>query len=71
MVVKITTLPNVKFWFYKSVLKKKWRKVPGGVLGGYFRGMARVRSTCRVLPKEMGWSCVIDLDLLREVVMFD
>jgi hypothetical protein len=45
--------------------------VPGGVLGGYCRGMARVRSTCRVLPKEMGWSCVIDLDLKREVVMFD
>jgi hypothetical protein len=64
--VEITTLPNVKFWFYKSVFSKKWRKVPGGVLGGYYRGTAMVRSTCRVLPKEMGWSCVIDLDFIKE-----
>jgi hypothetical protein len=71
MVGKITTLPNGKFWFYQSVFRNKWRKVPGGVLGGYCRGTAMVRSTCRVLPKEMGWSCVIDLDLKREVVMFD
>jgi hypothetical protein len=49
------------------VLQKCFRKngegVPDGVLGGYRRGTAMVRSTCMVLPKEMRWSCVIDLDL--------
>jgi hypothetical protein len=42
---------------------KNGEGVPDGVLGGYCRGTAMVRSTCRVLPKEMRWSCVIDLDL--------
>jgi hypothetical protein len=35
--------------------------VPDGVLGGYCRGMVKVQSTCRVLPMEWRWSCVIDL----------
>jgi hypothetical protein len=39
----------------------KWRKVSDGVLGGYCRGMEKVRSTWRVLPRIWKWSCVIDL----------
>jgi hypothetical protein len=40
------------FGFIKMYLEK-WRNVLDGVLGGYCRGMVVVRSTCRVLPKEM------------------
>jgi hypothetical protein len=36
-VVKITTLPNVRFWFYKW-FSRKMEFVPDGVLGGYGRG---------------------------------
>jgi hypothetical protein len=32
-----------------------------GVLGGYYRGTGMVRSTCRVLPRNWRWSCLIDL----------
>jgi hypothetical protein len=39
--------------------------VSGGVLGGYCRGTTMVQSPCRVLPKEIGWSCVIDLDFIK------
>jgi hypothetical protein len=67
---KITTLPNVRFWFYK-VFSEKWRKVPDEVLGGYCRGTGMVRSTCRVLPRNWRWSCAIDLVLWMEVVIFD
>jgi hypothetical protein len=45
---------------FKKVFSKKWRKVPGGVLGGYYRGTVVVRGTCRVLPRKWRWSCVID-----------
>jgi hypothetical protein len=48
------------FCFHKDVFKKM-EKVPDEVLGGYCRGMVIVCSTCRVLPKEWRWSCVIDL----------
>jgi hypothetical protein len=46
------------------VLKKvfgKWRKVSDGVLREYYRGMGKVWSTWRVLPRRWKWSCVIDL----------
>jgi hypothetical protein len=35
--------------------------VPDGVLGGYCCGKGMVRSTCRVLPRNWRWSCLIDL----------
>jgi hypothetical protein len=48
------------------VLQNVFRKmefVPDGVLGGYCRGTGMVRSTCRVLPRNLRWSYVIDLVL--------
>jgi hypothetical protein len=63
-------LAQCRFCFQR-LISKKWRKVPNGVLGGYCRGTDLVRSTCRVLPKEGRWSCVIDRKLIRMVVMFD
>jgi hypothetical protein len=53
-------LAQCRFCFHKDVFKKM-EKVPDGVLEGYYRGTGIVRSTCRVLPEEWGWSCVIDL----------
>jgi hypothetical protein len=55
-------LAQCRFCFQR-MFSEKWRKVPDGVLEGYCHGMVMVRSTCRVLPKEMRWSCVIDLEL--------
>jgi hypothetical protein len=49
--------------FVLNMFLEKWRRVPDGVLGGYFRGMGMVWSTCRVLPRNWRWSCVIDLIL--------
>jgi hypothetical protein len=63
-------IAQCQFWFYKVFLEK-WRRVPDGVLGGYYRGTGMVWSTCRVLPRNWGWSCAIDLVLWMEVVMFD
>jgi hypothetical protein len=63
-------IAQCQFWFYK-VFSEKWRRVPDGVLGGYCRGTGMVRSTCRVLPRNWRWSCVIDLVLWMEMVMFD
>jgi hypothetical protein len=40
---------------------RKWRKVSDGVLRVYCRGMGKVQSTWRVLPRRWKWSCVIDL----------
>jgi hypothetical protein len=45
---------------FSKVDFEKWRKVPDGVVGGYCRGMGMVWRTCRVLPKDLKWSCVID-----------
>jgi hypothetical protein len=42
--VKITTLPNVSFWFYKWFFGRM-EFVPDGVLGGYGRGTGVVQST--------------------------
>jgi hypothetical protein len=42
------------------MFSEKKRMVSDGVLGGYCRGTEMVRSSCRVLPKEIRWSCVID-----------
>jgi hypothetical protein len=39
---------------YKSVFGNKGRKVPDGVLGGYYRSTMKVQSTCRVLPRQDG-----------------
>jgi hypothetical protein len=52
---------GVKKWF-----SEKWRKVPDEVLGGYCRGTVMVQSTCRVLPRQWRWSCVIDLFFIKE-----
>jgi hypothetical protein len=46
---------------FSKVLFRKWRQVSGGVLGGYCRGMGKVWSTWRVLPRRWKWSCVIYL----------
>jgi hypothetical protein len=43
-------IAQCQFWFYK-VFFEKWRRVPDGVLGGYYRGMGMDQSTCRVLPR--------------------
>jgi hypothetical protein len=48
---------------FTKMFSGKWRKVPDGVLGGYCCGTVMVRSTCRVLPREWRWSCVIELVL--------
>jgi hypothetical protein len=55
-------IAQCQFWFYK-VFSGKWRRVPDGVLGGYCHGTGMVQSTCscRVLPRNWRWSCVIDL----------
>jgi hypothetical protein len=53
-------LAQCRFWFLKW-FSEKWRKVPDGVLGGYYRGTGKVWSTRRVLLRKWRWSCVIDL----------
>jgi hypothetical protein len=45
-------LAQCRFCFSKGVFEKKRRKVLDGVLGGYYRGTIKVRSTCRVLPRK-------------------
>jgi hypothetical protein len=46
---------------FLKVVFGKGRKVPNGVLGGYCRGMGKVQSTWRVLPRRWKWSYVIGL----------
>jgi hypothetical protein len=55
-------LDQCRFCFQRLILEKG-RKVLDEVLRGYYRGMGMVRSTCRVLPKEWRWSCLIDHQL--------
>jgi hypothetical protein len=52
---------NLRCVLFPKVVFGKWRNVPDGVLGGNCHGTRKVQSTCRVLPRNGRWSCVIDL----------
>jgi hypothetical protein len=52
-------LAECRFCFQR-LFSEKGIKVPDGVLEGYYRDTGMVQSTCRVLPKEWKWSCMID-----------
>jgi hypothetical protein len=57
--VKITTLPNARFWFYKW-FSRKLEFVPDGVLGGYGRGTGIGSEYSEGTANDLRWSCLID-----------
>jgi hypothetical protein len=59
-------IAQCQFWFYKNVFGKMEKGAGRSTQRVLPCHGKMVRSTCRVLPREWKWSCVIDLVFMKE-----